>query len=515
MSNATSGHSVGDETLARVGVEPDARAVEVAAPVPSPASGITADVSHEVAIRVRNLSKMYKLYAKPSMIVKELLLRKPMHSPIWALKDTSFDVRRGEIVGVVGANGAGKSTLLQIIAGVLDATDGTFDVKGQLRAILQLGTGFHLQYTGRENIYMGGYCLGYTKEEIDESFEWIVDFSGLRSVIDQPFRTYSSGMRSRLTFSVTFCRRPDILIVDEALATGDRAFQQRCVNRIIDLCSGGSTALVVSHSMYFIETLCHRAIYLRGGELVADGPCRGVTKMYERDLLEEFAQEDGEMPDVDPTSMFAGRDEPPRTTSTTATVAKIAPTPSTSTDVDEDDPTYPDVSPEIQALLDDPEGACPAIKHLELVRLVECRVLDAHGQACDQFHTGDSVTFEIEVDSKVSKDNIAIGIQLFNDANIHVSTTTNLVHLDEQGKPQHAALHLRKGRQVFRVHFPALFLCDGRYHIGVGMSPKERHFSESDQLMREWRVAVFGFYRADTPWKQIYDPPSEWSKRKA
>jgi ABC-type polysaccharide/polyol phosphate transport system ATPase subunit len=440
-----------------------------------------------VAIRVSKLSKLYKVYPKASSILKEQIFRRSAHTAVSALSDVSFEVRRGEIVGLVGANGAGKSTLLSILAGVLDPTSGSFQINGDLRAILQLGTGFQDEYTGRENVYMGGYCIGYSKAEIDRVLDWIIDFSGLRRVIDQPFRTYSSGMKARLTFSVTFCQKTDVLIVDEALSAGDLAFQQKCINRILELCSGGATALVVSHSMYFIEKLCSRALYLQDGELLEDGRCKRVTRLYERRLLEEFANENEGAIASSPT-----------------------PTPD-SEDLAEDLPdALPPVSDETQALLDDPEDLCPAILHLELVKLIEVRILDADRQPLELFHTGATMTIEITVDSMVAKDNIAIGIQIHHESNIHVATSTNLVHLDEEGDPQASPLSLRRGRQTFSVTFPQMFLADGRYYIDVGMNPKMKHFTEADQLLRERRVAVFGFYRSDTPWKVLYDPPSSW-----
>lgn len=503
---------------------PSCKPVEVAAPATggsaAPSIPRCPDASTP-AIVVSGLSKLYKIYSSPSQILKELIVRRPLYKPHWALRDVSFSVRRGEIVGVVGANGAGKSTLLRILAGTLDHTQGSFCIAGNLRAILQLGTGFHEEYTGRENIFMGGYCLGYSKAEIEESIDWIIDFSGLGHVIDQPFRTYSSGMKSRLTFAVTFCRRPDILIVDEALATGDLAFQQKCTNHILDLCTGGATALVVSHSMFFIETLCSRSIYLRRGELAADGPSREITQMYEKELLAEFAQTtrrsamDGARRGADRGAEAQGdsaanRNEDVAARNNEAAPARVmAPPPP----VDEDDPAVPPPLPEVQALLDDPEERCPPILHLNLVRLVSVRVLDAKGAPRDRFHTGEPVTVEITVDSTVHKDNVVVGVQIFNEADIHVATTTNRAHLDESGRPRNIPLNLRRGRQVFAVHFPALFLCDGKYHLSVGISPKPRHFTPADQLLRKGRVATIGFYRDDIPWKQIYDPPSVWEKR--
>lgn len=490
--------------------------VEVAAPAtdasaaPSMPRCLDASIPASTpAIVVSGLSKLYKIYSRPSQILKELIVRRPLYKPHWALRDVSFTVNRGEIVGVVGANGAGKSTLLRILAGTLDHTQGSFRIAGNLRAILQLGTGFHEEYTGRENIFMGGYCLGYSKAEIEESIDWIIDFSGLGHVIDQPFRTYSSGMKSRLTFAVTFCRRPDILIVDEALATGDLAFQQKCTNHILDLCTGGATALVVSHSMFFIETLCSRSLYLRCGELAADGPSREITQMYEKELLAEFAKTTvrrGAGMAGASAAGAVGDSGAIRGGDASARGAPLA---------DEDDPSVPPLPPDIQALLDDPEERCPPILHLNLVRLVSVRVLDAKGEERDRFHTGEPITVEITVDSSVHKDNVVVGVQIFNEADIHVATTTNRAHLDESGRPRNVPLNLRRGRQVFLVHFPALFLCDGKYHLSVGISPKPRHFTPADQLLRKGRVATIGFHRDDIPWKQIYDPPSQWEKRSA
>lgn len=480
------------------------------AAAPSDASAPPRTGSRPAAIEVRNLSKLYKIYPTPSAILKEIIWRKPMHKQHWALRDVSFDVHRGEIVGVVGANGAGKSTLLRILASTLDHNGGSFTIHGKLRAILQLGSGFHEEYSGRENVFMGGYCLGYSKREIEESYDWIVDFSGLAHVIDQPVRTYSSGMKSRLAFAVTFCKRPDILIVDEALATGDLAFQQKCTNRILDLCSGGSTALIVSHSMFFIETLCSRSIYLRDGRLVADGKSREITEMYERELLDEFAKKQSTSASGDSPAaidLVAAAHDSPRRSAPAHT-----PAPPPQQPVDEDDPSYPPLTPDIQELLDDPEDLCPAIKHLNLVKLRTVRLLDENDKPCDRFHTGHCMRVEIEVESKVHKDNVAVGVQIFNEADIHVLTSTNLTQLDDRGNPDPTPMNLRRGIQKFVVEFPRLFLCDGRYHLGIGIAPKARHFTEADQLMRSWRVATFGFYRRDLPYKQIYDPPSRWKK---
>jgi len=248
----------------------------------------------DIAIRVEHLSKQYhiqsanerhdKLGDKLGDGLRSLFGR--VHQPhlsqssFWALKDICFDVKQGEVIGLIGGNGAGKSTLLKILSRITGPTEGKAEIFGRMSSLLEVGTGFVGDLSGRENVYLSGAILGMKKSEIDRRFDEIVDFSGVEEFIDTPVKRYSSGMHVRLGFSVAAHLEPDILVVDEVLAVGDAGFQQKCLGKMGDVAKAGRTVILVSHNMAAMQGLCSKCYLLKGGRLVAEGAPRAVIEQY-------------------------------------------------------------------------------------------------------------------------------------------------------------------------------------------------------------------------------------------
>lgn len=266
--------------------------------------------SKDIAIKIQNMSKCYRIGVKEKIhdtfggtiidfiksplknyrkyrslykfdeINPNLDTNSDFLDIIWALKDVSFEVKQGEVLGIIGLNGAGKSTLLKILSQITDPTSGFAKIRGRVTSLLEVGTGFNPELTGRENVYLNGTILGMKKKEIDQKFDEIVDFSEVEKFIDTPVKRYSSGMKVRLAFSVAAHLEPEVLIIDEVLAVGDIAFQKKCLGKMGDVARGGRTILFVSHNMAAINELCDRTLWLEGGRLKLDGPTMDVVSEY-------------------------------------------------------------------------------------------------------------------------------------------------------------------------------------------------------------------------------------------
>lgn len=246
----------------------------------------------EVAIQVSHVSKLYKLYDKPMDRLKESLglTREKKYKEHYALKDLSFEVKKGECVGIIGTNGSGKSTILKIITGVLNATSGDIGVNGRISALLELGAGFNPEYTGVENIYLNGTMMGFSREEIDKKLDDILAFADIGEFVHQPVKTYSSGMFVRLAFAVSINIDPEILIVDEALSVGDVFFQVKCYRKFEEFKKMGKTILFVSHDLSSISKYCDRVILLNKGEKMAEGAPKRIVDLYKQLLVNKDDQ---------------------------------------------------------------------------------------------------------------------------------------------------------------------------------------------------------------------------------
>lgn len=257
-------------------------------------------MENKKVIQVKDLTKMYKLYDKPSDRLKEALglTRKKLYKEHYALHDVNFDIYEGECVGIIGTNGSGKSTILKIITGVLTPTAGEVKVDGRISALLELGAGFNMEYSGLENVYLNGTMIGFSKEEIDARLNDILEFADIGDFIHQPVKTYSSGMFVRLAFALAINVDPEILIVDEALSVGDVFFQSKCYRRMEEIRKKGTTILMVTHDMGSIIKYCDKVVLLHKGEFIAEGPAGKVVDMYKKilagkldDLRAELAAE--------------------------------------------------------------------------------------------------------------------------------------------------------------------------------------------------------------------------------
>lgn len=258
----------------------------------------------EIAIQVEGVSKLYKLYDKPSDRLKEALglTKKKLYREHYALHDINITVHKGECVGIIGTNGAGKSTILKIITGVLNPTEGNVSVNGRISALLELGAGFNMEYTGIENVYINGTMCGFTREEIDAKLDDILEFAGIGDFVNQPVKTYSSGMFVRLAFAVAINIDPEILIVDEALSVGDVFFQAKCYHKFEEFKAKGKTILFVSHALDTIQKYCDRAILLNKGKKIAEDEPKPIIDMYNKIMVTQKAEAEEPVTEANPTA---------------------------------------------------------------------------------------------------------------------------------------------------------------------------------------------------------------------
>jgi ABC-type polysaccharide/polyol phosphate transport system ATPase subunit len=401
------------------------------------------------AIRARGLRKAYRQYANATDSLLELIMQAPRHSERVALDSVDLELKRGEIVGILGRNGAGKSTLLKIIAGTLERTSGELEISGRITAILELGTGFHPEYTGRENIRMGGLCLGMSRAEIDRKIESIIDFSELRDVIDQPFKTYSTGMQARLTFSTAISVEPEILIVDEALSVGDARFQMKCFGWIQKLKQRNATILLVSHDTNTITTFCDRALILENGRIFAEGDAKPMTVLYHNLLFGKVATS---APEIAPCEGTEGN--PVSSSSRTGSerplgaTAKAAPSLPAGASAPPSTPT--------------PDQASNRVRYgSEDAVLVEWGLYDEQNRPCSLIQSGAKCRLAMRLECRKDISDLSCGFAIKDRKGTVVWGETNITHAQESSS-------VRAGELLTIASDLTMWLADGDYFVTLG-----------------------------------------------
>ena len=414
-------------------------------------------MSSDTVIKISNVSKRYELYDTPRDRLKQFVLprvrqfagMKPRHyfQEFWALRDVSFEVKRGESIGIIGRNGSGKSTLLQIITGTLSPTSGSVYTQGRVAALLELGSGFNLDFSGRENVYLNGALLGFSSQEIDKKFDSIAAFADIGDHLDQPVKTYSSGMLVRLAFAVQVQAEPDILIIDEALAVGDALFQKRCFQRIDQLVSRGTSLLFVSHDQESVRTLTRRALLLSKGDVVHWGASSDVVLEYRKLLHDEEAEYFGSV--------------------AKEMLAKAQARPSTATAPLQPDHEL-DLTKKVVLVSDE---STPMPERLSFgdggIRIVRVETLDENLKPCGVFYPGDKLKIRIVCQSKMETDNLNVGIRLRNKEGVKIYSWGTL-NQDMAIRARHLPDELFWNAKVaVGQEFEVILECD--CHLGVNL----------------------------------------------
>ena len=394
-------------------------------------------MSSEIAISVTGVSKRYEMYSQPQDRLLQFLSRgkRQYFKEFWALRDVTFSVKKGETIGILGRNGSGKSTLLQIIAGTLAPTSGEVRTSGVIAALLELGSGFSPEFTGRENIYLNGSILGFSKAEMDERFHEIAAFADIGEHLDQPIKTYSSGMTVRLAFAVQACVSPQVLIVDEALSVGDEKFQRKCFEYIERLREGGCSILLVTHSTATVEKFCQRGILLHKGVVHGIGPAKEIVDQYHALLYS----------DEKAYIRYAAQNKIHEKVSAVIDQTNIQPSPSDSADGNEES---------------DLVGMRAVIADWD--------VMDAQENPSEQFKTGETVKVRFFVDVLSQVDEIQAGILIRTVEGVSAFGTSTLYHRKN-------FINARQGNRI-RFDFDLQAnLCAGSYFITLAIAEAISH----------------------------------------
>lgn len=432
-------------------------------------------IDQRPVIHAKNIGKTYRLYARPADRVKETFLpfgRRQYHQVFHALEDVSLQVGRGETVGIIGRNGSGKSTLLQIICGILRPSSGTVEVGGRISALLELGAGFNPEFSGRENVYLNASILGLGKAEIDACFDDIAAFADIGEFIDQPVKTYSSGMYVRLAFAVAINVRPDVLVVDEALSVGDTLFQAKCFAKFREFQEMGVTILFVTHSMDLIVRYCSAAYLLEGGRLVRHGGPKEVVDAYNRLLVDCSLADDDAPPERDAASGEETDDEASRRRQVVRHMRES----------------------EQRFRLNSRENRYGNGK----AEIVRAGIFDADGQPCQALVQRQVYEFRMEVLFKARVQEPIFAFTIKDVKGMDVSGTNTFYHRMDTGTVEAGAIV----RVSFRQRVP---LAAGGYILSVGCAG----FEKGEYVVHERRFDLLAFeVAADRPVVGLFDMDS-------
>jgi lipopolysaccharide transport system ATP-binding protein len=431
----------------------------------------------EPAVVALQLTKVYKVYASPWDRLREALLRRPRHREFRALSGISFSLPQGEGLAVIGENGAGKSTLLKLLAGIGAPTSGTLTVRGKVASILELGSGFHPEFSGRQNIVLNAAMLGLSEQELRQKLPAIVDWSELGEFIDQPVKCYSTGMAMRLGFSIAIQVEPEVLIIDEALSVGDGYFQKKCMDRLLRFVGAGGTLLFCSHAMYYVSAFCQRALWLRHGRAEALGPVAEVVRDYENFLLAKSAGAAGAGQPRNPPALAAGLES--------------APAPAAGAPAEESGEAAP------------PRAAGGTPARLLGVRVSGGAAAEAPAGAVPLFGPGDALELEVEWEAQRPElaFHVGIGINRVDDLEVCALAT----HLD--GRPP------MTGRTRYRlaVTLPRLPLVKGEFTLYVFLLDEAGlHIYDQRIYARAFGVHTpgyaFGLVNVEHRWQEAPEP---------
>lgn len=378
----------------------------------------------DIAVQVKNVTKNYRMYAYKNSTLKEKIVnfKKESYSNKLVLNNVSLEIKKGETVGLIGRNGSGKSTLLKLISKIIYPDNGEIDIYGRVSSLLELGAGFHPDFTGRENIYMNASILGLAKLEIDEKLESIIAFSELEDYIDSPVKTYSSGMYMRLAFSVAISVDPEILLIDEVLAVGDNSFQNKCINKLRELKGLGKTIIIVSHDNSMMEKLCDKLYWLKNGEIISIG--------YPKEIIIRYLDD-------------VSREENNRLISNEIVV-------------NEEDSIIDDINQDIKnSIVSDNRWGNKKVEILDVL------IRDKNGESKGIFKVNDSINIEIFYRANESYENIVFGIGIFSSEKINCyGTNTDIDKFDLNNIPT-------QGSIVFSVE--SLVLQPGVYSLDIAI----------------------------------------------